>query len=230
MTVELLDPTELVERAAYELEGAGAMDVLRWAGETFGSRLAIASSMQDGVLTHLAGRVVPSTDVLFLDTGYHFVETLVMRDAVAATYPGRVLSITPVQSVAEQDEAYGPRLHERAPDLCCLLRKRAPLDDALRPYDAWVTGLRHAESPDRRDVPVVAYDAARGKVRIAPLARWRDSDVADYVRRHDVLVNPLVSKGFPSIGCAPCTRAVRPGEDSRAGRWAGLSKTECGIH
>ncbi len=230
MTAELLDLTEVVDRAAHELEGAGAMDVLRWAGGVFGSRLAIASSMQDGVLTHLAGRVVPDADVLFLDTGYHFVETLVMRDAVAASHPGRVLSITPVQSVAEQDAAYGPRLYERDPDLCCRLRKRAPLDEALRPYDAWVTGLRHAESPDRSDVPVVSYDAARGKVRIAPLARWRDVDVADYLQRHDVLVNPLVSAGYPSIGCAPCTRAVRPGEHARAGRWAGLSKTGCGIH
>lgn len=230
MTAELLDLRDLVDRAAYELEGAGAMDVLRWAGEIFGSRLVIATSMQDGVLSHLAGRVVPDTDLIFIDTGYHFAETLGMRDAVGAGYPGRVLSITPVQSVREQDATYGDRLFERDPDLCCALRKREPLDRALAPYDAWVTGMRRVETPGRSDTPVVSYDEARGMVRIAPLAAWRDVDVEDYVRRHGVLTNPLLSEGFLSIGCAPCTRAVRPGEDARAGRWAGLSKTECGIH
>ena len=227
MTVDL---EQLARRAGRELESAPAQEIVRWAVQTFGTRFAVASSMQDAVLVHLVSQVTGGVDVLFLDTGYHFAETLGTRDAVAATYDVNLITLTPRQTVAEQDAWHGPKLHNRDPDRCCALRKVAPLDRALARYDAWATGLRRAEAPGRAGTPVVSHDAQRGKVKIAPIATWSDTDVEDYIAEHAVLVNPLRGAGYPSIGCAPCTRAVAAGGDPRAGRWAGSAKTECGIH
>jgi phosphoadenosine phosphosulfate reductase len=227
MTVDL---EQLARGARLELESAPATEILRWAVQTFGARFAVASSMQDAVLMHLVSQVAASVDVLFLDTGYHFAETLGTRDAVAAAYDMNVISLTPRQTVAEQDATEGPKLHDRDPDRCCRMRKVEPLDRALAHYDAWATGLRRVEAPSRRGTPVVSYDADRGKVKIAPIAAWSDAEVEDYIAEHGILVNPLVTAGYPSIGCAPCTRATAAGQDPRAGRWAGLAKTECGIH
>lgn len=227
-------PTEEMERlarlAGAELEEASAADVVRWAADTFGDRVCVTASMADAVLVHLASQARPGVDVVFLDTGYHFPETLGTRDAVAAAYPVHVVNVTPEQTVAEQDAQHGPRLYERDPDQCCHLRKVLPLQRALTGYDAWMTGLRRDESPTRADTPVVAWDERRQKVKIAPLARWTEADVEAYVAEHGILVNPLLAEGYPSIGCAPCTRRPTPGEDPRAGRWAGFLKTECGIH
>ncbi len=220
----------LVRHAGAELELAPAQDIIEWAVATFGQRFAITSSMADAVLAHLASRVAPGIDVVFLDTGYHFAETLGTRDAVAATLPVSVITIAPVQSVAEQDARHGPDLFARDPDLCCALRKVRPLQDALVGYDAWATGLRRAETHNRVIAPVIGWDEAKGKVKVSPLARWRDEDLDRYVAEHGVLVNPLQHDGYPSIGCAPCTRRVAPGEDARSGRWSGSAKTECGIH
>jgi phosphoadenosine phosphosulfate reductase len=186
--------------------------------------------MGDAVLAHLASQVAPGIDVVFLDTGYHFAETIGTRDAVAATLPVNLLTITPAQSVAEQDAAYGPALHERDPDLCCALRKVAPLRDALTAYDAWATGLRRAETHNRVIAPVVGWDEGKQKVKVSPLARWTDEEVDRYIVENGVLVNPLQYDGYPSIGCWPCTRRVAPGDDPRSGRWAGTTKTECGIN
>jgi len=217
-------------RGAAELEGAAAEEILGWAVEEFGDGLAVTASMQDTVLAHLAARVRPGIDVLFLDTGYHFVETLGTADAVDAVYDVTLRRLLPLQTVAQQDAQYGPELFRRNPDLCCALRKVAPLDAAMQSYDAWATGLRRAESPSRAGTPVVAFDAKRSRVKIAPLAAWTDEDVDRYIVEHHVLVNPLLSAEFPSIGCEPCTRRVAPGQDARSGRWAGLTKTECGLH
>jgi phosphoadenosine phosphosulfate reductase len=185
--------------------------------------------MGDAVLAHLASRVAPGIDVVFVDTGYHFPETLGTRDAVAATLPVRMLTITPVESVTSQEARLGT-LHRTDPDRCCALRKVEPLERALSSYDAWATGLRRAETHDRVIAPVIGWDDRRGKVKVSPLARWSDDDVAAYAVRHGVLVNPLALDGYPSIGCAPCTRRVDPGADPRSGRWSGQAKTECGIH
>ncbi|HZG04354.1 MAG TPA: phosphoadenylyl-sulfate reductase [Streptomyces sp.] len=220
----------LAERAGRELEDAPALDILRWAAETFGPRFCVTSSMEDAVVAHLASRVMPGVDVVFLDTGYHFPETIGTRDAVAAVMDVNVITLTPRQTVAEQDAQYGPRLHDRDPDLCCALRKVRPLEEGLKAYDAWATGLRRDESPTRANTPVVGWDAKRGKVKVSPIARWTQDDVEAYVSEHGVLTNPLLMDGYPSIGCAPCTRRVRAGEDARAGRWAGRAKTECGLH
>jgi len=221
---------DLVRHAGAELELAPAEVIVEWAVATFGERFCVTSSMGDAVLTHLASQVAPGIDVVFLDTGYHFAETIGTRDAVAATLPVNLITITPVQSVAEQDAAYGPELHRRDADLCCALRKVRPLQDALAGYDAWATGLRRAETRNRVIAPVIGWDAAKRKVKVSPLARWSDEQIDRYVVEHGVLVNPLQYDGYPSIGCAPCTRRVEPGEDVRSGRWAGLGKTECGIH
>lgn len=220
----------LAVRAGRDLEDAPALDVLRWAADTFGPRFCVTSSMEDAVVAHLASRAMPGVDVVFLDTGYHFPETIGTRDAVAAVMDVNVVTVHPAQTVAEQDAQYGPRLHDRDPDLCCALRKVAPLERALAGYDAWATGLRRDESPTRANTPVVGWDPRRGKVKVAPIARWTLDDVQAYVDEHGVLTNPLLMDGYASVGCAPCTRRVLEGEDVRAGRWAGLGKTECGIH
>jgi len=216
--------------AATALEGATAEEILNWAADEFGAGLAVTASMQDTALTHLAARVRPGIDVLFLDTGYHFVETIGTADAVELFYDVNVRRLLPMQTVAEQDAVHGPELFARNPDLCCALRKVAPLNAAMEGYEAWATGVRRAESVARTNTPIVSFDVKRGRVKIAPLAAWSDDEVDRYISENNVLVNPLLSDEYPSIGCEPCTRRVAFGEDSRAGRWAGLTKTECGLH
>jgi phosphoadenosine phosphosulfate reductase len=220
----------LARQADEDLGEATAEEILQWTADTFGRRYCVTSSMEDAVVAHLASRVMPGVDVVFLDTGYHFPETIGTRDAVAAVMDVNVVTLTPRQSVAEQDAVYGPKMHDRNPDLCCALRKVKPLEEGLERYDAWVTGLRRADSAARADIPVVGWDKRRRKVKVSPIARWTRADVEAYVAEHGVLVNPLLMQGYASIGCAPCTRRVAAGEDARAGRWAGLAKTECGIH
>jgi len=221
---------DIVFQVGAELELAPAEDIIEWAVATFGPRFCVTSSMGDAVLADLASKVAPGVDVVFLDTGYHFVETIGTRDAVAATLPVNLLTITPVQTVAEQDAEYGPDLYKRDPDLCCKLRKVQPLAESLAGYDAWATGLRRAETHNRVIAPVVGWDEKKQKVKVSPLARWTDEEVEQYILDNGVLVNPLQYDGYPSIGCWPCTSRVAPGEDPRSGRWAGQNKTECGIH
>jgi phosphoadenosine phosphosulfate reductase len=220
----------VAERAGRDLEGAKAQDVLRWAVDTFGDRFVIASSMGDGLLAHLASSVASGVDVLFLDTGYHFAETIGTRDAVAQVYDVNVRTMLPLLSIAQQDEQHGTKLYERDPNACCAIRKVEPLARGLETYTAWASGIRRDEAATRADIGVVEWDAKREMVKVNPIAAWTAADVDAYVAEHGVLVNPLAYDGYPSIGCAPCTRRVAPGEDPRSGRWAGTSKTECGLH
>jgi phosphoadenosine phosphosulfate reductase len=224
---------QLVDSASAE-PGADHVSVstraLVWAYETFGARLAVASSMGDEVLVHLASVAIPTVDVLFIDTGYHFAETIGLRDALAATTSLSIRTLLPLATVAEQDATYGANLFERDPDQCCALRKVDPLERGLLEYDAWVTGMRREDAPTRRDIDVIGWDTRRNKVKLNPLALWTSEQVDAYVEEHGVLLNPLRQIGYASIGCAPCTRPVAPGEDPRSGRWSGLSKTECGLH
>ncbi|MET7515210.1 phosphoadenylyl-sulfate reductase [Streptomyces sp. NPDC005480] len=224
------DLRELAERAGRDLEDASALEILTWAVDTFGKRFCVTSSMEDAVVAHLASRARPGVDVVFLDTGYHFEETIGTRDAVEAVMDVNVITLTPRQTVAEQDAEFGPKLHDRDPDLCCAMRKVKPLEDGLSSYTAWATGLRRDESPTRANTPVVGWDEKRRKVKVSPIARWTQEDVEAYVAEHGVLTNPLLMDGYGSVGCAPCTRRLLEGEDARAGRWAGSNKTECGIH
>ena len=221
---------QIAEQAGRDLEEDSAQDVLRWAVDTFGSRFVIASSMGDGLLASLVSSVASGVDVLFLDTGYHFAETMGTRDAVAQVYDVNVRTMLPLLTVPQQDAMHGERLHERDPNACCALRKVEPLARGLAPYTAWASGIRRDEAVTRRDIGVVEWDAKREMVKVNPIATWTQVDVDTYIAEHGVLVNPLAYDGYPSIGCAPCTRRVAPGEDARAGRWAGSAKTECGLH
>jgi len=233
MTAVITDAAQLrhaAERAGDELEGATAIEILQWADHVLGDSWCVTSSMADAVVPHLASRVHAGIDVVFLDTGYHFAETLGTRDAVAATMPVTVRTIEPRQSVAQQDVSFGVRLYERNPDQCCALRKVTPLRNALKGYQGWASGLRRDETDSRADIKVVEWDARRSMVKLNPIAAWNQNDVDAYIAEHGVLVNPLVYDGYGSIGCGPCTRRIKPGDDLRAGRWAGTSKTECGIH
>ncbi|NYG57352.1 phosphoadenosine phosphosulfate reductase [Nocardioides daedukensis] len=221
---------EIVSHAGAELELAPAEDIIEWAAATFGEKFCVTSSMGDAVLAHLAAKVAPGLDVVFLDTGYHFAETIGTRDAVEATMDVNLVTIAPDITVAEQDAIHGKDLWKTDPDACCAIRKVKPLADSLAGYDAWATGLRRAETHNRVIAPVIGWDAKKGKVKVSPIARWSDEDVERYISENGVLVNPLVYDGYPSIGCWPCTARVAPGEDPRSGRWAGQNKTECGIH
>ncbi|WP_018657718.1 phosphoadenylyl-sulfate reductase [Actinomadura flavalba] len=225
-----LDLEDIVASAATALEGASTLEVIRWAAATFGDRICLTSSMSDAALIHLVSKVKPGIDVLFVDTGYHFAETIGTRDAVEAVYPVNVINVTPSRTVAEQDAALGPRLHGRNPDLCCHLRKVEPLGRALEGYMAWFSGIRRDETSSRKDRRVVEWDRKRGMVKVNPILDWSQDDMDNYMSDNGVLVNPLHYDGYPSIGCEPCTSPVAPGEDPRSGRWAGMGKTECGIH
>jgi phosphoadenosine phosphosulfate reductase len=216
--------------AAYEDKVELTREVLRWAHETYGDRLTIASSMGDEALVHLVGTTLTDADVFFLDTGYHFAETLGTRDAYQAMLPLQIRTILPLLTVAEQDAKHGAKLHDRDPDACCAMRKVEPLNRAIEGYAAWVTGMRRVDAPTRTDIELVGWDERRGLVKLNPLAAWTDSDIDRYVEENDVFLNPLRQEGYASIGCAPCTRPVAEGEDPRAGRWAGKTKTECGLH
>jgi phosphoadenosine phosphosulfate reductase len=220
----------LAAEAAEALKGAPAEEVIKWAAESFGSRLCITSSMTDAVIVDLTSRYVPGIDVLFLDTGYHFAETIGTRDAVSAVYPVNVINVTPPTTVDEQDAELGPKLYSRNPDLCCYLRKVIPLEQSLEPYDAWITGVRREETDARTDTRVVQWDTRRQMVKVNPIVEWTQQEVDDYIATRGVLVNPLVYDGYPSIGCRTCTAKVEAGADPRSGRWAGTAKTECGIH
>jgi phosphoadenosine phosphosulfate reductase len=220
----------LAAQANDRLEDASPESVVRWAVETFGDSFCITASMADALLIDIASRVASDINVIFLDTGYHFSETLETRDNVAKRYPVQVHTIQPRQTVAEQNATFGERLYERDPDACCSLRKVEPLARALRGYQAWASGIRRDEAESRRHVGVVEWDQKRSMVKINPLATWTQEQVDEYIIANDVEVNPLIYDGYPSIGCATCTLRVRPGDDPRSGRWASSHKLECGLH
>ena len=205
--------------ASFETASAGR--IISWAVETFGSRLSLSASMTDAVLIDLATRADPGIEVLFIDTGYHFPETLETVEAVRRHY-GLNLRI---MTVARQEE----ELWKVDPENCCSAVKVGQLDRALADKDAWMSGLRRDEATTRATAPIVARDL-RGLVKVNPLATWTDAGVQGYIRDHEIIVNPLTLQGYPSIGCMPCTKPVAPGEDPRSGRWAGSDKTECGLH
>ncbi len=210
-----------LETVAASFEGATPEEIVRWAAETFGDRLCLTTSLTDAVLVDLVARVAPGTEVVFLDTQYHFPETLATLEVVRRRYP---VTLTVRRPDVPLDD-----LWRTDPDACCAVRKVAPLDAALASKAAWLSGLRRDDSPDRAATPIVQRDK-RGLVKVNPIANWTDADVALYIERHDVAINPLVARGYPSVGCWPCTQAVAEGDDKRAGRWAGSTKTECGLH
>ena len=203
--------------------------LLAWARDTFGLRLAVSTSGADGVLAHLAGRVAPGVDLLFVDTGYHFAETIGTADTIQMHSNTRLIPIAPVQSRTAWETRQGPTPFLVDADACCATRKVAPLNTALGHYDAWATGLRRVDHIARANTPLVHFDDKRGVVKLNPLAAWNDDDVERYIAFWDVPTNPLLAEGYTSIGCAPCTLRPTSG-DARSGRWAGTNKVECGMH
>ena len=204
-----------------QFETMAASQVIAWAAETFGPALSLAASMTDAVLIDLATKVAPAIEVVFIDTGYHFPETLETVETVRRRY-GLNLRMMTVPHHAEA-------LWEKDPENCCSAVKVGQLDRALAGKAAWMSGLRRDEAETRANAPIVGRDM-RGLVKVNPLATWTSDDVQGYIEEHDVPVNPLTLRGYPSIGCMPCTKPVAEGEDPRSGRWAGREKTECGLH
>jgi phosphoadenosine phosphosulfate reductase len=230
------DPGQLEALAAlaerWEREDAGPEAILRWVGERFGTDAVLACSFgaEDCALVDMIARVAPRIGVFYLDTGLLFEETLTTRDRLQERYGIRPVAFRPRLTVAQQAAVYGDALWSSNPDQCCHMRKVLPLEAALAGRLCWVTGLRRDQAPTRRNTPLVHWDAAHRLVKCNPLARWSCQDVWNHIRANNVPYNPMHDRGFPSIGCWPCTRAVAAGEDPRAGRWAGSSKTECGLH
>ena len=208
---------DLNEKFEYEPPAA----IIQWAVDTFHPHLSLAASMTDAVLVDLAVKVEPAIEVTFIDTGYHFPETLETVERVRRHYGLNLRMMT----VPPHDE----ELWKVDPENCCSAIKVGQLDRALAGKEAWMSGLRRAESPTRANAPIVVRDL-RGLVKVNPLATWSDEDVAGYIRDHDIITNPLLSQGYMSIGCWPCTKPVADGEDPRSGRWANSDKTECGLH
>lgn len=225
---------ELATEAATMLEGRSAASILRWAAGVV-PRFTVTSSFgaDAAVLLHLLAQVAPHVPVLFLETGFHFDETITYRRQLARELGLTVLDVQPDLSVHQQAQRHGAELYRRDPDACCRMRKTAPLRRALANFDGWATGVRRSQTPERAATPVVEARQHDGRwlVKVAPLADWTDADVADYLDAHRLPRHPLVADGYPSVGCWPCTQRVADGEDPRAGRWAAFDgKTECGIH
>lgn len=211
---------ELTE-LSQEFERLPATKIIQWAVDNFAPHLAMTASMTDAVLIDLATRVDPAIEVVFIDTGYHFPETLATVEEVRRHYGLNLRMMT----VARQEE----ELWEADPENCCSAVKVGQLDRALAGKSAWMSGLRRGEAATRAAAPIVSRDL-RGLIKVNPIATWTDEDIDDYIARHDIIVNPLTQQGYPSIGCMPCTSPVAEGEDPRAGRWRGKDKTECGLH
>jgi phosphoadenosine phosphosulfate reductase len=215
-----IEPQE-IEARALEFEAAPAGKVIAWAIERFGSGVSLACSFQDCVIIDLAVQIDPAIEVLFLDTGFHFPETLAYVEDVRRRFDLNLRVLTP----GPEADAF-----PCGSDRCCEMRKVAPLDQALQGRQAWMTGLKRVDALTRAATPIVSWDDTRHLVKVNPLATWTEDDVTNYQTDHGLPIHPLVPRGYLSIGCAPTTRPVAPGEDPRAGRWAGSNKTECGLH
>jgi len=222
----------LAESGAAELGwNAPARDVIAWVARNFElPAVAVACSMADAVLPALVADQFPGVDVLFLETGYHFPETHATRDEVAANLRVNIVDVLPENTVEQQDRLLGKDLFARDAAQCCALRKVQPLRRTLAGYEVWFTGVRRDEAPTRTNTPLISWDEANGLVKVNPMADWSFDQLVQYSEDNILPVNPLLSQGYPSIGCQPCTRKVAPGADPRSGRWAGTDKTECGLH
>jgi len=224
---------DAIAEAAARLDDAQPEEILRWAIERYGDGLTLACSfggISGMVLLDMVERLQPSTEVFYLDTNYLFEETLATRDAAQARWPeARIVGYMSEVTTEAQAAAHGSALWERDPDLCCEIRKVEPNRRALAGKRAWISGLRRDQT-GREATPSVSWDEKFELVKVNPLVNWDEKLLWAYIFEHDIPYNPLHDRGYPSIGCTNCTRAVRPGEDRRAGRWSGFDKTECGLH
>ena len=223
---------EQIQEANSALENASPQRILRWAVDAFHPRLTMATAFgaEGCCIIHMLAEIEPSVRIFNLDTGYQFTETLELRDRIRGRYGIEVEMVQPDLSVVEYEEEHGGPLYVHRPEQCCHDRKSIPLRRAIVGYDAWVSAIRRDQTEDRAAAAVVQWDAKFKLVKINPLLLWTKKDVWAFVMKHAVPYNPLHDQGYPSIGCWPCTRAVAPGEEERAGRWAGRVKKECGLH
>lgn len=206
-----------------DFEDAHPLDILRWAGDRYGDGIVVTASFGDSTLVHLVSQAIPQAEVVLLDTGYLFAETEWYAEELRRAYNLNLRVVAPPADAIAN-------LWQTDTDACCAARKVAPLQQALAGKSAWITGLRRADSPSRADAPIVHFDPFRDITKINPMATWSDEVVAHYHAIELLPEHPLTSKGYASIGCWPCTRPVKGGEDVRAGRWSGSGKTECGLH
>lgn len=213
-----------------EFAGKTPQEIIRWGVDHFAPKIALSSSFgaDAAVMIHLTNSAYPGIKIFFLETGFHFPETLKYRDELIAKYHLNVVNLTAEMGHKKFLEQYG-QLHQTKPDLCCEINKVKPLQKALSTVDAWFSGIRRGQAKTREAAQVIE-EYAPGIYKLNPIASWTAEEVNRYLKENHLPEHPLKSKGFLSIGCQPCTRAVRPGEDPRAGRWDGQLKTECGIH
>lgn len=226
-------PSNDFDQLAHDMEDCSPQEILAWAIDTYRPRITLACSFGGPtgmVLLDMVMQIARATPVFYLDTGFLFPETHQLIEETQRRYGITLQAVRPQLTVAGQAAGYGEALWERDPDRCCELRKVIPQQEALKGFDAWITGLRRDQASTRQATPVVAWDKKFGLVKLCPLARWDERAVWRYIFDHDVPYNQLHDQGYPSIGCTNCTRPVSPGEDLRAGRWSGFTKTECGLH
>jgi phosphoadenosine phosphosulfate reductase len=215
-----------------DLSGATAQEVLRWAVTTFGRKLTMATAFgaEGCCLIHMLAEIDPGLRIFNLDTGYQFPETLDLRERIKERYGVEVEFIRPELKVAEYEQEHGGPMYRHRPDQCCHDRKLVPLREAVKGYEAWISAIRRDQTQDRAWAGVVEWDRKFGLVKVNPLLSWTRKDVWGFVVQHEVPYNPLHDRGYPSIGCWPCTQPVANGADEREGRWAGTQKKECGLH
>jgi phosphoadenosine phosphosulfate reductase len=229
--MNLLEKEKLIVEAAERFEHEPIEELLKFAVDTFPNiTLACSFGAEDVVLVHMLQKVRPGKDIFYLDTDFHFKETYETRDILAQKYNVNFVQVKPKLTPEEQAAQLGDALWKSNPNQCCNIRKVEPLTEILGKYEAWITGIRRDQAPTRANAKKVEYDVKFGLVKFNPLAGWTSEDVWNYIKENGVPYNPLHDRNFPSIGCEQCTRPVAPGEDPRAGRWAGSEKTECGLH
>ncbi len=229
--MDLFEKEALIRQKAEEFENASPETVIAWAVETFPNiTFACSFGAEDVVLVDMLQKISPKTDIFYLDTDFHFKETYETRDRMVERYGLTFVQMKPLLTPEEQAAEHGDELWKSDPTSCCNIRKVEPLTRVLSQYEAWITGIRRDQAPTRANARKVEYDTKFGLVKFNPLAAWTSEEVWDYIRANDIIYNPLHDRNYPSIGCEHCTKQVMPGEDPRAGRWAGNEKTECGLH
>jgi phosphoadenosine phosphosulfate reductase len=221
----------IVPSLAGKLESSSPEEIITWAIERYKPNLAVSSSfqMQSLPLLHMIATLMPDLPIIFLDTGYHFPETLLFRDQIVELWELNLRVVRGLSSPLEQTKHYGPELHRTDPDFCCHINKVEPMQRLLHDFEGWISGIRRDQSPARASIPVIE-ETTDGVMRIHPLAAWTRADIWRYIHRHNLPIHPLFSKGYFSIGCAPCTRPLISDENERDGRWSGSQKNECGLH
>ncbi len=229
--MNLIEKENLIRLKAEEFENASPETIIAWAVQTFPNiTFACSFGAEDVVLVDMLQKISPTTDIFYLDTDFHFKETYETRDRMIEKYNLKFVEVKSKLTPEQQAAEHGDELWKSNPTSCCNLRKVEPLTRILSQYEAWITGIRRDQAPTRANAKKVEYDTKFGLVKFNPLASWTSEDVWAYIRANDVIYNPLHDRNYPSIGCEHCTKPVMPGEDPRAGRWAGNEKTECGLH